>query len=350
MNFKRKFFSLLCFILIFIFSVLLLLEPTVCKKAVAKAIVLCSSVLIPSLFPYTVCMLFIINSDLVHKSKLLTPITNRIFGLSQYSFLIMLFSFLGGFPIGGKLLNDAVKQGALTQNQGKIMINYCVNAGPAFIVSVVGSGILHSEKLGYILLASHLLSSVAICIFTPKIENQRINEVGIINPIDNFVTAASSAATSIIGICGYVIFFAVISAYLNYYSKHIPFLSTIACFLEITTAVTQTKNIYLISFLLGFSGICIWFQVLSVTKLLEINIIRFALSRCIHGALSVIITYILLKIFPTSLPIFSNLDLIPTPTAIPKSALSIAIVVLGIIFTISLISREKNTKILEDVI
>lgn len=350
MNFKHKLLNLSGFVLIFTLSVLLLYKPDICKNAVAGGIMLCGSVIIPSLFPYMVCMLYIINSDLTKKSQILTPITKRLFGLSQFPFLIMVFSFLGGYPIGGKLINDAVKNKALTQSQGRTMLNFCVNAGPAFIVTVVGSNVFHSEKIGYILLFSHILSSIIICVFSPKITAKNTDDTHNISIIDNFVFSASSAAANIISICGYVILFAVISAYLKHFSAFIPVLSQAACFLEITTAVTQVKNIYLISFLLGFSGICIWFQIFSVAKELKINIISFAASRLTHGGLSAAITFVLLKIFPTRLPTFSNTEAAPQISSIPKPALSVSLLILGIALIISLEHRENNRKILEDMI
>ena len=36
-----------------------------------------------------------------------------------------------------------------------LMLNYCVNAGPAFIIGAVGTGFFRSTALGYILAVSH---------------------------------------------------------------------------------------------------------------------------------------------------------------------------------------------------
>lgn len=339
-------------ILISLFAFLLVLKPEICKNSIANSIILCSRVLIPSLFPFSVCVLFIMKSGIIDKIKFLSPVTERIFGLSVEAFSIMLLSMLGGYPIGAKLINNALSDGQLTEKDSGVMLNFCINAGPAFIISAVGDGILHSNKLGYILLFSHIVSSFIICIFYSFICKKSYSATKIqvkkISPADNFVLSASEGASVTINICSFVILFSAITAYIEHFSNTFTILKPILYLTEVTLAVTKTNSIYLISFLLGFAGFCIWCQILSVGKNIKINFISFLLCRIIHGALSCGITALIIKISKTALPTFSNNLSFNASPSVSGTALSVALLIMGIIFIISLSNHRNSTKILEE--
>lgn len=350
MKIMNRVSSFLMCVLFLSLGALLIFKPEICKNSVANAIILCGQVLIPSLFPFSVCVLFLMNSKIFEKLEFLSPITLKIFGLSFYPFVILIFSMLGGYPIGAKLLNEAVENEILTQKQAKKMLCFCVNAGPAFIVSAVGSGILKNSKIGFVLLLSHILSSLLICRFFGNINITSKKTDTYLSLADNFVLSASSSANAMTGICSYVILFSVINGYIEHFSEKIHFLKPIMYITEVTKAVTKTHNVYMISFLLAFSGICIWCQILSVTKAIKINIFKFALFRIIHGVLSSLITYLSLKIYPLETETFSNISNFSKKAFISGKALGISLFILGIVFIISLSNRQNRTKILEEMV
>ena len=144
-------------------TTLLIIKPEPCRTGVINGILLCGRVIIPSLFPFTMCVLFIDKSNILKRLEPLSFLTNKLFGLSGELFSIMLLSLIGGYPIGAKLLNESVNAGKISQETARNMLNYCVNGGPAFIVAAVGSGILNSKKIGTILLLSHISATLVIC-------------------------------------------------------------------------------------------------------------------------------------------------------------------------------------------
>lgn len=350
MKILKKVSSFLMCVLFLSFSVLLILKPEVCKNSVANSIILCGQILIPSLFPFSFCILFLMNSEIFEKLEFLSPITFKIFGLSFYPFVILVFSMLGGYPIGAKLLNEAVKSEILTQEQAEKMLCFCVNAGPAFIVSAVGSGILKNSEMGYVLLISHILSSLLICRFFGNINITSPKNDTYLSLADNFVFSASSSANAMTGICSYVILFSVINGYIEHFSEKIHFLKPIIYITEVTKAVAKTHNIYQISFLLAFSGICIWCQILSVSKAIKINIFKFALFRIIHGLLSVLTTFLILEVYPLEITTFSNISSFSSKPFVSSASLGFSLFVLGVVFIISLSNRQNKTKILEEIV
>lgn len=340
------------FFLLFIclFAVLLIAKPEICKDGVTRSVLLCGKVLIPSLFPFGVCMLYIMKSGITEKLSFLSPFTTKIFKLSPVCFVIMVLSMLGGYPIGAKLISERVSQGELSKEEGRKMLNFCVNAGPGFIVSAVGNGLLRNNTLGYILLITHILASLLICLFSGGVQTKVKTKTEKISPTDNFVLSAGESASAVICICGFVILFGVITAYIEFFSMKLSLLKPLVYISEVTTAISKTNNIYLISFLLGFSGISIWCQVLAVGKAIEINIFSFAFHRLLHGAVSTTLTFLILRIFPVELTTFSNTDFVKPVTFVSGEALGISILILGAVFIISLTNLQKNTKILEELI
>ena len=342
---NKKITKYLILILFSLLIAVILSEPQICRNAAITGILLCGRVIIPSLFVFTVCILFIM--------KILTAEKNDYLSEKE-RFFIILFSMIGGYPVGAKLINNAVTEHKLTPKEGGRMLNFCINAGPAFIIGAVGTGIIGSKKLGYILFVSHIISSIIMGLFFKEkkkisIKKSSKNTTDLILT-DCFVNSVSEASAMIIGICGYVILFSVIGAYFGYLSKTAAFFKYFSLFLEVTNGVSQKENIYLISFLLGFSGLCIWFQILSAGKNIKINPIVFILFRIIHGILSSFITFILIKIFKITVPCFSNSVVFSSDYFYKTPMLSAALLSLGIILIISLFSKKNTGNLLDDVL
>lgn len=337
---------------VFLIIILMIVNPTVCKDGAVYGLILSSKVIIPSIFPFSVFVLYILNSGVLEKTAFLNPITEKIFGLNSCDFSVFILSLIGGYPIGAKVLNGAVELKKTDKKNASIMLNYCVNAGPAFIILAVGSGMLNSKTLGYILFISHILASTVLAVFLKKyIKPQKINPPKTnLNIMDNFVLSVSGSASSTLSICSFVILFSVILNYMNFYSQNFSFFKNIGYLFEVTNAVTQIKNVILISFLLGFGGICVWFQVFSMAKNFKINYYLFILSRFLHGLLSSSFTFLLLKIFRISAPTLSNgINAFYTFTD-STYPVAFSLICMGLILIISLYTKNYAGNLFEDLV
>ena len=137
---------------------------------------------------------------------------------------------------------------------------------------------------------------------------------------------------------------------IEYFANEFGFLKPLMYFVEVTTAITKTNNIYLISFLLGFSNLCIWAQVLAISRNISIKILDFAIFRILHGLISAFLTFILLKIFPVPISTFSTTYSFTSKALVSNKHLSISLLILGVIFIISLSNRQTYGKILEEIL
>lgn len=330
------------------FLILLITLPSVAKQGVADGILLCGRVIIPSLFPFVMCLSLIINSNILENFSFISPLSEKILGLNFFEFSIFAFSLIGGYPIGAKLLSDGVKTGKIAKERAEKMLNFCINAGPAFIVSAVGVSILSSKAAGFVLLFSHLISSLVLCLLSKeKAKNNKAFESKKEVPFsfaDSFVASAADASAAILKMCSFIIFFSAVNGFFIYFSKFFPPLKTAALFLEITNALTLTKNLYLISFLLGFGGVSIWCQVMAVAENLKIKLPVFLGFRLLHGGISAIFTYLFIKIFKISLPAVSHP---PVADLYSGPALSLSLLIMGIVFLISLQNRKGRNPLKE---
>lgn len=315
--------------------ILMVINPTLCKDGAIYGLMLSSNVIIPSIFPFSVFVLFVLKCSFL--------------GYSRFS--LFLLSLIGGYPIGAKVLNNATELKRIDKTTAETMLNYCVNAGPAFIILAVGSGILGSKKLGYILFFSHISASFVLFLLSrkPKITPKKApkTDYGI---IENFVLSVSESASAVISICSFVVIFSVILNYLNFYSKNFSVLKNFGFLLEVTNAVTQNKNLIFISFMLGFGGFCVWFQVLSQVKSFKINYLKFALFRILHGVLSGSFTLFLIKVLKINVPTFSNGITANYTFSATSPAAAISLIIMGIIFVISVYGKNYAGNLLEDLV
>ena len=315
--------------------ILMVINPTVCKDGAVYGLLLSSNVIIPSIFPFSVFVLFVLKCSFL--------------GYSRFS--LFLLSLIGGYPIGAKVLNSAAELKKIDKTTAETMLNYCVNAGPAFIILAVGSGILESKELGYILFFSHISASFVLFLLSrkPKITKtpSAKTDYGI---IENFVLSVSESASAVISICSFVVIFSVILNYLNFYSKNFSVLKNFGFLLEVTNAVTYNKNLIFISFILGFGGFCVWFQVLSQVKSFKTNYIKFALFRILHGVLSGSFTLLLIKVLKIKVPTFSNGIAANYTFSATTPAAAISLIIMGIIFVISVYGKNNAGNLLEDLV
>ena len=343
------------FIFLSIAIVFLIIYSDICKIGIERGIMLCGNVIIPSLFPFTVCILIIMKMDFRLENKFLSKVLRCIFGQNFDMFFTMLFSFVAGYPIGCKLINELYLQNKIDIKTANIMQMYCVNAGPAFIISAVGVGVLHSEKIGIILFVSHIASSLIIAFFTAKFTkiNFKKNTLKIEknkNFSEIFVNASADAAASVMSICVYVILFSCSNSYLVYFLKDVPIFKNIVYFTEVTSSITFTKNIVFISFLLGFSGLSIWCQIFSISKNAKPNFKLFVLGRMLHGGISALLTCTFLRIFNIKQSVFSNAQNYQIKTSYGNIALSISLLIMLIVLSIYIYSKNCSGKLLDDVI
>lgn len=316
--------------LFFIWGFMLVYYPKIAAEGVSQGIELCLDVAIPSLFPF---LLFssvlsesgILNGLIKHCEK----ITRPLFALPGSSAPIILLSALGGYPVGAFLIKKAFEKGEITASQGKRMLMFCVNPGPGFAISTVGSMMLGSKKAGLIIYASTVASSLLIgilsrftalkedCFKTVGVKQSKQSDVH--NIISESVTSSTNA---IVNICIWIVIFSCLNRLVECLEINQSFFIFFKSFSEVTNGVLTAIESYplpLISGVIAFGGICVHLQLLPCLVSLRLRYKYFLTLRIVAASLSTVISYFLYSAFPVSLSTVS-LGEKPVYTCVAASA------------------------------
>ena len=159
-------------IIFFTAAICILSLPSASSKGAFEGLKICSNIIIPSLFPFTVLsILFQKSGGILWLGKALNKITLLFLGLNGIDFSVILLSLVGGYPIGAKTINELYKTGKISKEKGKNLLRFCVNPSPAFFISALGINILQNKKAGWILLSSNAVACIILNMIFSRCKN-----------------------------------------------------------------------------------------------------------------------------------------------------------------------------------
>ena len=275
---------------------------------------------LPSIFPFLVASELICQTNLPYiLGKLLNPFMKPLFNISGEGALAIILGVSTGNPIGAKTICSLKHEKSISKIEAERLIAFCNNANPLFIVGTVGISLYNNTHLGYILLISHIISSllVGLCFRFWKKNNSDISYIETqFNSKDKPIKASEfgnvlgiavkNSVNSCLQIGGFIVLFSIIISIIKNsgISFHIIELDTIFYgLIEMTNGVNLSNNLYsvmpltsvlLTSFLIGFGGISVLFQVYSIISKENISIKPYFYGKLLHGLFSSIITFILI--------------------------------------------------------
>ncbi len=258
--------------------------------ACREALEMCARLLIPSLLPFFVLSGFLNRVGLPGLlGRALAPFAARLFGVSGAGASAFVMGLMGGYPAGAAYIADMARSGSVTRREGERLLAFCNNSGPAFIVGAVGLGVFASVKLGLILYGVHVfaafLTGLVFCGKHPCGELQDVL-LDAVDPALALVEAVRQAVASILSVCGFAVCFSVllkvldaggalsllcgvIAARLGFEPDFVRAMLTGLLELGSGTAAMQglrpcPETFALAAFLLGWGGLSVQFQTLSV--------------------------------------------------------------------------------------
>ena len=291
-------------------AVAVLLFSNEIRQGVKNGLSLSAQSVIPSLFIFTAMSLFIIKSGAGQVlGRLISPVTRPLLGLNADQSSVFLISMVAGYPVGAKLLNSLYLDGKISRGKALKMLNFSINAGPAFIIVTVGEVFLKNRSDGYRLLICHLLATLILAVavrFLPdrlfsndtKSKKQTLLKSQGSALSDIFVLSVLEAGKTMLNVTIFVVFFAGLTGGFSAFG----FANTgrLTSLFEVTAGLSNITRSQLpfAAFLLGFGGISVIFQVISSAESLRPKFTILLLSRLLHGGLS----YALAIIFDFFLP------------------------------------------------
>ncbi|MGN0468391.1 MAG: hypothetical protein ACI4GY_06685 [Acutalibacteraceae bacterium] len=331
--------------------------PEEAGKGAYDGIELCLKNVIPSLFPFMVVSCVFIQSGISEKvSAFFDTVTKFLFRQPGNSFCVILLSQIGGFPIGASLVKRLFENKKLSPNQARRLMLFCINPGPGFVIGYVGSSLLGSRSAGVVIYCSVVLSSLLLGILSrfvsdendfEKLKNTEEEKENINIGAGLIVESVKKSTFSIAIICGWVVIFSCFSKLIdlgNFSDEAKVFLSA---FLEVTNGCKQISLSYapsLIAGAIGWSGLCIHFQIMDAVIMTGLKLKYFLTARVTNAAFATVICEILFKAFPACKPVavVANGNVSASASGISVSLCLIAMCLLMLIGDSVIISKNKQ--------
>ena len=312
----------------------LIYAPAAAAEGARRGLAVCAGVIIPSLLPFLILSALLTALGLPQLlSGLMGPAVTKLFGVSGKAAAPFLLGLTGGYPVGAAAVAGLVKRGEIDTEEAAHLLPFCNNTGPAFIIGAAGSGIFGSAEAGLLLYLSHILAAIAVgallSIGRPRTAAERIQapppEPSLAQILPESV---KSAVTASLNICGFVVFFSVVTALLDalgVFSNAAGWLAAhlglelhftralLTGFLELGGGISAMdglsdapRNLALASFILGFGGLSVHCQTLAAVADAGIGTRRHFFGRLLHGALSALFAYLFSALnFRLPLPIIN---------------------------------------------
>ena len=326
-------------IIFFFILIILLVMSKQNFDSVKTSINIYFSSVIPSLFPFILFTEIILKTDIIYLiSKLLGNAISKIFKINKNGVSSIIIGFLCGFPMGSTTVSKLYKDNSINKKDAHVLLSFVNNCNPAFILSTIGIGIFNNLKIGIILLISHLTSAILVGIIYSKIYNTKTNNIiqkninncklekkqqNNTNFFDVIKISISNTFITLGNILGFIILFNLLSNITTLFLKKINIskniITIITGIFEITNGCNNINElnidyrlkICIVSFLLGFSGLCILCQVFSTIYKQNFKFKNLIISKTLQGIISSTITYTILKFIKinfNSISVFKNTE------------------------------------------
>lgn len=303
-------------------------------QAVKNSLNIWMNNVVPSLFPFFMATELLNYTNIPRTignmfNRIMRPLFN-VPGIGAYA---LFMGIISGYPVGAKIVTNFRNENLCTKEEAERLITFTNNSGPLFILGTVGVTLFYDSLIGILLLCTHILACISVGIVF-RFWKINVKEKRNIDTLENNITFSSlgnilsksilSAINSIVLIGGFIVLFGLILSILQksnilYLIKLpvvpvfnmlninpnfiIPLLSGI---LELTNGITLVAstacknlaiNVILCAFLLGFGGISIMLQVLSIISKSDISIKPYILGKLLQGILAAFYTFLIINNF-----------------------------------------------------
>ena len=315
---KRKFNTLIiAFCGILAFAIFILEAPEISDR-MRSGLRLCSNVIIPSLFPFMVLseLLIFTRIDRLFE-RLAGGIFSKIFKLPKCAISAFVLGILCGFPVGTKIAYSLYEKEKISLDDLNHLLVFCNIQSSAFIINTVGISMLSNKSAGVLLYISQVISLIIAGViypkFFPKNESKNTGNL-LVNDRKNdgiatfFTSSVKSSVLGILTVCGFVLFFYVLCGIVTNFATRIGlskvFSLSVCSMLEMSCACVEISNslqvntaFVAISSVLGFGGISLHFQIMSLCKDAKIKYGRYILFKILNAITSGIFAILLNLIF-----------------------------------------------------
>ncbi len=300
------------------FLFFLLFRSSAAIQGALRGLKVSVQVVVPSLFPFFVLSSLCVNLGYAKiLGKAVAPIAEKLFHLPGIVAAPLVSGFLGGYPMGAKMVASVYEKKELSVSQAQRTLLFCNNSGPAFFFGVIGGSLFSSAEIGLAIFLIHILTALVIGFFLRVLEKRKNVQPTIYHnaaiskeskatiPFPQaFTQAVRDSAQSLLGITGFITFFTIVLALLETVPiyQQLPELIkiTITGLLELSTGITSMGSSHLplalqvglAAGIVSWGGLCVHFQTLSVLPPEIMPLPTYLISKLFHGSLSFFLTFL----------------------------------------------------------
>ena len=180
-------------------GLLLLLQPERASDAAREGLALCAGTVIPSLFPFMAVVSMLLQLGLADSLQgFCAPFMGPLFRMRGVCALPLL-------------------TGRLTRREAELLLGFCDNCGPAFLLGFAGTGILGSARAGVWLYLVHVGSALLTGMVLCRLQRDRgaplLAGRSIASPVSfpqALTSAVAGSAGTMVNICAFVVLFRVL--------------------------------------------------------------------------------------------------------------------------------------------
>lgn len=278
---------------------------------------LCVELILPSLFPFFVLSALLGKLGLPDMlGKRLAPLGEKLFHVSGAGCTAFFMGLLGGYPLGAAYIASLAESGQVSDREASRLLAFCNNSGPAFFVGALGTGVFGSVRIGLLLYAVHmaaaLLSGLLFRGKRPASGSAVLPAPPL--PLSKAIPeAVRQAASASLNVCGFVVCFAVFTGLLDakgllsllagllaaLTGQSLPWCrALLKGFFELGSGIGALRglpptppNLALAAALMGWGGLSVHFQTLSLIADRDIKSAPHTAGRLLSAGLSFLLAY-----------------------------------------------------------
>lgn len=344
------------------FTIGLLIFSKTNLPAVKNGLQLFATSVIPSLFPFFVATELLMHTNIINQiGNILNSFMKPLFNVSGKGAFALVMGIISGYPMGAKIAANFRQNNICSKEECERLLSFTNNSGPLFIIGTVGIGMFGNSTIGVLLFVTHLLASFTVGIIfrfwkckksksistrlentylnklknsntlktnvnqTNKIKTQNTKMVTFYNLGEVMAESITNSISTTLMIGGFIVLFSsiisilnasgitnlvvlVISPLFNVFKINTSFIQGLFTGLfEITNGINIIANIHikaisiniiLAAFLLGFGGVSILLQVLSIISKTDLSAKPYILGKLLHSFIAAFYTAVFINLLP----------------------------------------------------
>ena len=312
------------FLMIFI-----LFFPQDVLNAARDGLVLWFNNVLPALLPFIVVVNLLTALGFVRLiGKWAAPLMKWAFGLPGAGGFAFITGLISGYPVGAKTVADLWRSKTITTLEAQRLLAFCNNAGPLFIVGVVGVGLMGDSRAGYVLWAGHIISAGIAGILinmgytkhhpdknTPNLKKmQYVDSVfekkgTLIDFGKALGDAVKNATETLLLVGGLIVFFSVVVRAISIATGDLSFMAegVIAGIVEVTggvkilasipAGIISPQQMAVIGGVIAFGGFSVHAQALHFTSRTGVRAGVYIVHKALGGIIAAGVTWLLWSLF-----------------------------------------------------